>query len=122
MSIVKPGVDTRPVSFGLQLTDGIVGMSCVGGCAVYGEFHIRRAEEVFQRLRYRASSTSMSSGEFGMGRSWCEWKPGGIRFGLRIAVYISVWNSGYWTPKAEVILSVPTTDAGIRKSYRQHSE
>src|SRR5215475_9181482 len=122
MPIVKPSVDTRPVGFGLQLADGGVGMSRVGGSAVHSEFHISRAKEILQCLGYRAGSTSMSSGEFGMGRRRCKRKPSGVSFGVRIPIYLSVLNCGYWTPVAEVILGVPTTNPAIRESHRQHSE
>src|SRR5207245_4268594 len=122
MPIVKPGVNARPVGFRFQLADVVVRVSRVGGSAVYREFHIRRAKEILQRLGYRAGGTPMSSGEFRMGRGWCEREPSGISFGLRIPVYIAVWNCSYWTPEAEVILGVPTTDTSIREGYRYHSK
>ena len=120
MPIVKPGVNARPVGFLFQLAYIVVRVSRVSGSAVYREFHIRRAKEILQSLGYGAGGTPMSSGEFGMGRGWCQREPSGISFGLWISVYITVWNCSYWTPEAEVILGVPTTDTSIREGYRQH--
>src|SRR5205814_5525282 len=118
MSIVKPGVNARPVGFRFQLADIVIRVSRVGGSAVYREFHIRGAKEILQCLRYRAGGTPMSSGKFRMGRGWCEGEPSGISFGLRIPIYIAVLNCSYRTPEAEVILGVKTTDASIRESDR----
>src|SRR5881227_4292405 len=98
MSIVKPGVNARPVGFRFQLADIVIRVGRVGGSAVYREFHIRRAKEVLQGLSYRASSAPVSSGEFRMGRGWCEREPSGISFGVRIPINIAVRNCSYWTP------------------------
>ncbi len=122
MSIVEPGVNASPVGFRFQLADVVVRVSRVSDGAGYREFHIRRAKEILQRLGYRAGGTPMSSGEFRMGRGCCEREPGGISFGLRIPVDLAVLNCSYWTPVAEVIFGVETTNASIREGYRQHSK
>src|SRR6478752_7583609 len=109
MPIVKPGVNASPVGFRFQLAGVVVGVSRVGGSAAYREFHIRRAKEILQRPGYRASGATMSSGEFRMGRGWCQREPSGISDGLRIPVDIAIWNCCYWTPETEVILGVKTT-------------
>src|SRR3982750_609162 len=118
MPKMKPSVNACPVGFRFQLADVVVRVSRVGDSAVYRKFHIRRAKEILQRLGYRAGGTSMSSGEFRMRRGWGEGGPSRISFGLRIPVYVAVWNCSYWTPVAEVILGVPTTNPAIREGYR----
>ena len=110
MPIVKPRVNASPVGFRFQLADVGVCVSRVGGSAAHREFHIRRAKEILQCPGYRAGGTPMSSGEFRMGRGWCEREPSGISDGLRIPVYIAIWNCCYWTPETEVILGVKTTN------------